>query len=200
MPDQDDDGGQTIETARLTLRAPRAADAAALVALANNPRVAAGAALLPAPFAVADARAWIAAAGQGPGENFVAVARAGRAVVGAAGYGPHLGRDEELVLIYWLGEPFWRRGFATEAAQAVVDRAFARGAERLWGVCRVTNSRARRVIEKCGFQYRENGMIHSRALKGAMPVERYVLERSVWASLKAWGRGAGAELSDAGCL
>jgi hypothetical protein len=49
------------------------------------------------------------------------------------------------------------------------------------------NHRARRVIEKCGFQFRETGMVRSPVLRGAVPVERFALERRNWAALRAWG-------------
>ena len=94
----------------------------------------------------------------------------------------------------WIGEAFWGRGYATEATQAVVDLAFAdTGATAVWCSNRVSNSRARRVIEKCGFQFRETGMVRSPVSLGAIPVERYVLERRNWASLKSWASGTGEE-------
>ena len=32
--------------------------------------------------------------------------------------------DRGLELGYWIGEPYWKRGYATEAAHALVDLAF----------------------------------------------------------------------------
>ena len=79
-------------------------------------------------------------------------------------------------------------GYGTEAAQALIDHAFADEAVgALWCSNRVTNARARRVIEKCGFQFRGTGMVRSPTRFGAFPVERFVLDRRNWASLKAWG-------------
>ena len=88
----------------------------------------------------------------------------------------------------------WGRGYATEATQAVIDRAFADDRHRrsLWCSNRASNGRARRVIEKCGFQFRETGMVRS-PTRGAVPVERFVLERRNWASLKSWGARRGAQ-------
>jgi hypothetical protein len=43
------------------------------------------------------------------------------------------------------------------------------------------------VVEKCGFQYRGTGMVRAASRSGAVPVERFVLERRNWESLKAWG-------------
>ena len=80
-----------------------------------------------------------------------------------------------------------------EVTHAIIDRAFgATDTQALWCANRVANSRGRRVIEKCGFQFRETGMVRS-AAQGAMPVERYVLERRNWLSLKEWGAAPGEE-------
>ncbi|MGI9383089.1 MAG: GNAT family N-acetyltransferase, partial [Methyloligellaceae bacterium] len=79
-------------------------------------------------------------------------------------------------------------GIATEAIQTVIDHAFREAAlPRLLGRCRVGNGASRRVLEKCGFQFFAAGMIHSRALNGPVATEDFVLERSIWKSLKRWG-------------
>ena len=56
----------------------------------------------------------------------------------------------------------------------------------VWCSNRVTNARARRVIEKCGFQFRGTGMVRLPG-RGAFPIERFALDRRNWMSLKAWG-------------
>ena len=43
------------------------------------------------------------------------------AFVGCAGLDA---KDGELELGYWIGEPYWGSGYATEAAHALVDLAF----------------------------------------------------------------------------
>src|SRR4029077_2264913 len=84
----------------------------------------------------------------------------------------------------------WGCGYGTEATQALIDRAFARlGINEGWGAVRVTNVRGRELVEKCGFQARGTGMARASAAQGAFPVERFVLTRRAWASLKAWGAG-----------
>jgi len=44
------------------------------------------------------------------------------------------------------------------------------------------------VLEKCGFQWTGVGLYRIRALKSSAPIDRFRLERSIWASLKSWGR------------
>jgi len=182
---ESDADGLSIETGRLAMRPLDAAGAEALAAIADAE------AAVPSRDAdeLADARAWIARARVTPGASCYAILlRASGEPVGAAGVQPMEGQPAGLELLVWIGAAQWGRGLATEAVQVSIDRAFADpSVGAVWGICRVTNRRARRVIEKCGFQYRENGMARSVTLRGAVPVERFVLERRSWQSLKAWG-------------
>ena len=194
-----DDGDEHdfLETARLILRPPRADDAAAIARLANNRRVVENTGRLPYPYYEEHARQWIASLPGGGGEgqadaaSFVVLAREPEAhLVGAVGFG-RMGEDaSDPDLGYWLGEPFWGNGYATEAARAAIDFAFAeRGLARLVAGCRIANGASRRVLEKCGFQYSGDAMMDSRYFGGTVPVRRFRLERGIWSSLKQWGGG-----------
>ena len=55
---------------------------------------------------------------------------------------------------YWIGRPFWGRGYVPEAVKALLSLYFALGAERIWCAHAEGNDKSRRVIEKCGFSYR----------------------------------------------
>ena len=119
-------------------------------------------------------------------EAFVAERRKDRVSIGAGGYRAITEAGTAVEFALWLGERDWGRGYGTEIAHALIDRAFGR--PEVMEVCaavRVTNARARRLIEKCGFQLRGTGM--ARAQSGAFPAERFVLNRRTWISLKAWG-------------
>jgi RimJ/RimL family protein N-acetyltransferase len=171
-----------IETRRLSLRRPKVADEAGIAVMSAGRRIAENLAALPCPES-----------GE-IGETFVLVERCRDRLVGAAMYGPRADRPEATEIACWIGEPHWGQGFGTEATQAVIDRAFAD--ERigiLWCANRVLNDRARRVIEKCGFQFRETGMVRFPILNGAVPVERFALERRTWAALRAWSANAGRD-------
>lgn len=166
--------------ARLLLRPPQADDAAAIAALADNPRIAFQTARMPYPYTQAHARDWIARQADTASETvFVALHRQSGEVLGAAGFGVLDAGEAELG--YWIGEPYWGRGYATEAATAVIDHAFdARDVPRLMGRCRTGNPASQRVLEKCGFTYRGPGTVHSRALKATLPTHDFVLERADW--------------------
>jgi len=54
---------------------------------------------------------------------------------------------------YGISRSCWGQGYATEAAQAVVDWAYSQpGIYRVWTVCDVDNLASARVLEKVGLQ------------------------------------------------
>lgn len=179
------------EAVRVRLDKPRADDLADLVFLANNKTVAANLAAMPHPFKAENGRALIARADQNRAKSalFAIRMKATGRLIGVAKYAP-VDADGPVHVGYWLGEPFWGQGLATEAVHALVDHAFTyHDISELQGSCRVTNPASRRVLVKSGFQYRDQAMIRSLGAGGSVPIERYTLERAVWKSLKGWGQG-----------
>lgn len=61
------------------------------------------------------------------------------------------GPDDEPEIAYELLKSAWHRGYATEAAQAVLDWARASGHRRLWATIRDWNAPSRRVVQRLGF-------------------------------------------------
>ena len=174
-----------LKTARLLLRAPLHGDVAAMVALASDRRVAENTARIPHPYTAADAVGFLDSMNQKGGETVFAIALDG-ALIGMCGLDP---RQDGVKLGYWLSVPFWGRGYATEAARALIDYAFAElGHEVLSSGARVSNPASRRVLEKCGFQWTGVQLCRIRAINSAAPIDRFRLDRGLWASLKAWGQ------------
>lgn len=176
-----------LRTERLVLRRPVEGDVAALAALADNRAIAEMVARMPHPYGEAEARAFVAMAAnpERPGVTYALTLAGTDILVGCAGLSA---TDRGLELGYWIGQPYWNRGFATEAAHALVDLAFrATAIQVLHVACRVINPASRRVVHKCGFQYAGQGMIDS-IVAGRVPVERYRLDRKAWASLRSWAR------------
>ena len=176
-----------LETKRLTLRAPCIEDAKAVAALANDRRIAENTARIPYPYKLADAENFIAGANKADGEVVFLIAARDGAIMGACGAVPLDGQPPELG--YWLGAPFWGKGFATEALHALIDFAFGEfDHTALQAGARVTNPASRRVLEKCGFQWTGVGLYRIRALSSSAPIDRFRLERGIWSAIKDWGR------------
>ena len=178
-----------LETERLVLRAPRLGDAKTVAMLANDRRIAENTARIPHPYRAADAEDFIATANLGNEAVFVISLRNGAKndqVIGACGFiqvdrhPPEIG--------YWLGIKHWGKGYATDAVRAMIDHIFAdTDAEAIQSAARVTNPASRRVLEKCGFQWTGAGLQRIRALSSSAPIDRFRLDRGLWASLQSWG-------------
>lgn len=69
-------------------------------------------------------------------------------------------RDDECELGFWLGKPFWGRGYMPEAAHELLRHGFEDlGMNAVWCTYSDGNTQSKRVQEKLGFQYhhtREN--------------------------------------------
>ena len=63
-------------------------------------------------------------------------------------------REDECELGYWLGKPFWGRGYMPEAAVEVLRHAFEDvGMRAVWCGYYEGNLKSKRVQEKLGFEY-----------------------------------------------
>ncbi len=177
-----------IATARLVLRMPEPADAVPFSHVANNMAIASQMSHLPHPYSEKNAESWIAATRTNTDPNNVSylITLKNGEIAGATGIIPN--ENDELELNYFLGEHHWGNGLATEAVQAIIDYTFSiLDIERIIGRCGAANRGSRRVLEKCGFQFSCTGMCACGALNASIPSEEFVLERSVWESLKRWG-------------
>lgn len=106
----------------------------------------------PYPYTRRDAVDFIRFARAQRPETAFAIAVGGEAV---GGIGFLLNGDVERVsaeIGYWLGEPFWGRGIATEALVAVTRHAIeAHGLTRLYALPFAENTASSRVLEKAGY-------------------------------------------------
>lgn len=69
-----------------------------------------------------------------------------------SGANERLTQPDECELGYWLGYPYWHQGFATEAAQAMIEHGFVDlGMKAIWCGYYEQNERSKHVQEKCGF-------------------------------------------------
>ncbi|HEU0067121.1 MAG TPA: GNAT family N-acetyltransferase [Sphingomonas sp.] len=168
-------------TKRLTLRPPWPEDAADLACAIAHEAVAHMLARVPYPYTVDDARAFTTLPRGGHDTRFLILAHddATPRLIGGIGIQQH---DGEHQLGYWLTPASWGRGYATEAAQAVV--AMARDALPIaalhaWHFA--DNPASGRVLRKLGF--RPTGVT----------TERPSLARETWAPSVAYALDLDAE-------
>lgn len=63
-------------------------------------------------------------------------------------------RDDECELGYWLGQPFWGRGYMPEASRELLRHGFEDlGMTTIWCAYYDGNMKSKRVQEKLGFVY-----------------------------------------------
>lgn len=144
----------TLATERLLLRPFTPADAPVVQSLAGAWEIADTTLNVPHPYPDGAAERWIANHGpdfmSGTGAVYAITERASGQLVGATGLGIDPG-DARAELGYWVGVPFWGRGFATEAARALL--AFGFGALELNRVQArhfTRNPASGRVMQKLG--------------------------------------------------
>jgi RimJ/RimL family protein N-acetyltransferase len=184
FPDLTRDDVFRLETKRLWLRWPRAADSAAITAFATLAEVAQMTAAIPHPYPPKEA------------DRFIFKARAEN----AAGLALHLAMtrksgprvifgvisavangEKDVEIGYALAPEMWGKGFASEAVRMVVDTIFAlTPAMRILANSRDNNPASRRVLEKSGFAYVDSGLDMLAARGGLHPCDRFRLERADW--------------------
>ena len=143
-----------IETPRLRLRPWRNADAPALFELARDPRI--GMLCGWKPFErIDDAHEALSTVLAAPDSYAVTLASTGE-LVGSIALRIDTGSPEESFadIGYWIGAPYWGKGYATEAGDALIGRARELGVKTIVLKYFDGNSASRRVSEKLGFAWR----------------------------------------------
>jgi [ribosomal protein S5]-alanine N-acetyltransferase len=135
------------------VRSWRLGDAEAVARHANNRKIWLNLRdAFPHPYSVQDARDFIKSLRNRTPETTFAIAVNGEAA-GSVGF--VLRHDVERVsaeIGYWLAEPFWRRGIATEALVAMTDYAIAtHQLTRIYALPFAWNAASCRVLEKAGY-------------------------------------------------
>jgi RimJ/RimL family protein N-acetyltransferase len=140
-----------LTTARLDLRALEPRDAEELRALTDDPAITGTISFLQETFTMADAQALIALNGNGRDLFRGCRRKDGGTLIGVVG-SHHHGTDT-IEIGYWIGTQFHRQGYASEAAEAVLDQVRAEhpGATII-AECRPDNRASWRILEKLGFR------------------------------------------------
>lgn len=167
-----------IVTGNLVLRKPVMEDAHALAELANDRTVAEMTTRIPYPYGLSDAVNFLKDTITGDEQGHLRYAITSKLTgefMGMVAVDLVSGR---LVLGYWLGKPYRRRGFMTEAASALVKAIFDTGeVDEISSSARMINDVSRTILENLGFKSIGVGLIRSAALKGSVPVTHFRLDR-----------------------
>lgn len=151
-----DNQNKTITTNRLVLRLFQKSDAEDVTKLCNNYNIYKNTLYLPYPYSIEDAISWIehhldnfnanksfefAITDKSTGELFGAIA---------------LSNNQQFnhgEIAYWIGEEFWGKGYATEAAQAILQFAFdEKQYHKVFARYFNSNPASGRVIQKLGMK------------------------------------------------
>ena len=185
----------TLKTERLILRGFTLKDAPDVQRLAGEWEVARTLLSVPHPYEDGVAEEWISEHAsvfeRGEGVNFAVVLREKGELCGSISLMINP-RDANAELGYWIGLPYWGRGYATEAAREVVRYGF----EQLW-LHRIyaahfgNNPASGRVLRKIGMAYEGTRREHHRKWGEYEDRVEYGLLVSEW---QAAQRSAGSML------
>jgi RimJ/RimL family protein N-acetyltransferase len=174
-----------IITERLLLRAYTLADALPLHRLVSVREIALNTLRIPHPYPVEEAVRWISSHVENQDKDdhvFAVVARDVDELVGTVGL--HLKADNDSAEIgYWIGVPYWGRGFATEAAAAVLRHGFANfPVNRIYAMHFGRNPASGRVLQKIGMRHEGTLRQHIKKWGEYVDLECYGILRSDWNS------------------
>ncbi len=151
-----------LTTQRLTLEQPRITDIPNLIKYAGDGKVAATTQNMPHPYQAEDAVFWLNMANTGflSQSKYIFGIRLKATDELIGGMGLHLTPEfNRAELGYWVGVPFWNKGYATEAAGAILKFGFEQlKLNKIYAVHLIGNGSSGKVMTK-------NGMIKEGELK-----------------------------------
>lgn len=173
-----------LNTARLVLRPWRESDAESLFEYASDPRVG-PAAGWQVHKDVQNSLEIIRTVLSAP-ETYAVCLRGEDRAIGSVGLmvgerSDLTERPDEAEIGYWIGVPFWGRGYIPEAVRELQRYAFEDlKLNILWCSCFDGNEKSRRVQEKCGFTYRYTKKIYAAMLKTDKILHVSRISREEW--------------------
>ena len=166
-----------IDIGQWQVRSYRISDLRSLVKYANNKNVSINLTdRFPYPYRERDARRWLQFVTAHEPETNFAIASEDE-VIGGIGFEL---KDDIYRLTaeigYWVGEPFWGKGIATEAVKAVTQYAFEHfGLERIYANVFESNPASARVLEKAG--YTQEGLLRKAVIKDGVIMDLLIYAR-----------------------
>jgi RimJ/RimL family protein N-acetyltransferase len=157
----------TLETERLLLRRLELNDAPLVYDYMREREIAANTLLIPYPYPEGAAEEWITSSqesfDEGEAYSFALVLKTENCFIGALGIHPNADH-RRAELGYWLGKPYWNKGYITEAACRVIQFGFEElNLNRIYANYFTHNPASARVMQKVGMTF--EGIMRGHYLK-----------------------------------
>lgn len=143
---------------------------------------------LPSPYPADGARVWIEQMlepRRRAGREFAyAIIREDRTLVGVCGFNNVPDDKERVEIGYWVGVPFWGKGYATQAIRQLVGIGFTGlGFQSLYAPILQRNRASQRVVGKLGFHHSRtyHNTLYPKWPEQEILVE-YTLNRTEWST------------------
>ncbi len=156
-----------LETERLVLRPFEIKDAKAVQLLASDYDIYKTTLHIPHPYEEGMAEAWIGRQPEDATErhllHWAIVDKKEAAILGCVSIGMSPKRRIGEIG-YWLGKPYWNKGFGTEAGKKVMAYGFeALDLNRIYGRHFAENPASGKIMEKCGMKF--EGLLRADQIK-----------------------------------
>ncbi len=173
-----------LETARLKLRTYSKTDIAELVPLIGAREVAATTLRIPYPYSEKDAIEFIAASESDSERRLAIIQRTDGRLIGGVGL-RLASQHQHAELGYWLGVPYWGKGYATEAAREMLRYGFEDlHLHRIFASHFNNNTASGRILKKLGMRYEGCQREQFRKWDQFLDSELYGMLRQEWDAAK----------------
>ena len=158
----------SLKTSRLLLRALKSEDALRVQLLAGDREVSATLLSIPHPFEIEMAEQYVAnklsLLKSGEGICFVIILPAEDVLMGLVILKKIDQTHRNAEIGYWIGKDYWKKGYATEAALAVINYGFEElNLQRIYAHCLSRNPLSGKVLAKLGMTH--EGTLRQHILK-----------------------------------
>ena len=171
-----------LVTRRLTLRPPLEVDSDALFEALSNTNITRNLGSPPFPYLREHADEWIGKNSNGKNGCVYTIHR--ERLIGSVGVHDASTQGEPPFLGYWLDEPYWGKGYMTEAARAVTAKAFRHyDTDEIRSYAHTGNVGSLKVMENLGFKHTGEGKTFNAVRNEDIPTVHTVLKRSTFEQL-----------------
>ena len=174
-----------LATPRLVLRSFGPGDIDEIVRLAGDFAIADTTLMIPHPYSKTDAEQWLQTHAPrfeaGEQVHLAITERQTGELIGAVGLSI-TARFDRAELGYWVGKPYWGKGYCTEASKAVMDWGFSNlNLNRVYAVHMKRNPASGRVMQKLGMTREGEFRQHVKKWDRYEDMVIYGILRSEWA-------------------